>query len=115
MASRTILNSITAITNWIPNGQLQLHGAPIRPTVLQPAAGTKGDVILIDPSLYVIGDRGLLEISASPHASASIFEQNQLMWRISERIDGQMLLNQPLTIPDGAGSPNTVSSVVALN
>jgi HK97 family phage major capsid protein len=115
LASRTILDKLTAITGWIPNGQLQLHGVPIRPTVLQPAAGTKGDVILIDPSMYVIGDRGLLEISASPYASSSIFTQNQLMWRISERIDGRLILNQPITLPDGAGAPNTVSPVVALN
>jgi HK97 family phage major capsid protein len=113
LTSRTILNSLSAITNWIPNGQLQLHGMPIRPTVLQPAAGTKGDVILVDPALYVLGDRGMLEISASPYASASIFEQNQLMWRIAERIDGRLLVNQPISIPDGGS--NTVSPVVVLN
>jgi HK97 family phage major capsid protein len=113
LASRTILNSITAVTGWIPNGPLQLHGMPIRPTVLQPSAGTKGDVVLIDPTLYVLGDRGMLEVSTSPHASTSVFTQSQLMWRVSERIDGRMLLNSPITIPDGGTS--TVSNAVVLN
>jgi HK97 family phage major capsid protein len=65
--------------------------------------------------MYVLGDRGTLEISASREAAVSIFEQNQVMWRIAERIDGKPLLNAAITIPDGAGSPNTVGFAVVLN
>src|SRR5262249_44717493 len=44
-----------------------LLGRPAFPTEKLPALGTRGDLILIDPALYVIGDRMQVEAAASEH------------------------------------------------
>ncbi len=74
-----------------------------------PALGTKGDVMLIDPSLYVIGDRMMLEITASEHAN---FVKNQMTWRFVQRVDGRPWLDNVITLQDGT---TTVSPFVVLN
>ena len=58
----------------------QLLGRPAFPTEKVPALGTKGDLMLLDPSLYVIGDRMQIEIAASEHVN---FLKNQMTWRSS--------------------------------
>src|SRR6202008_961246 len=42
-----------------------LLGRPAFATEKLPVLGTKGDIVLIDPSMYVIGDRMSIEITAS--------------------------------------------------
>lgn len=86
-----------------------LLGRPAIPTEKMPALGTKGDLALIDPSLYVIGDRMQIEISASEHVN---FLKNQMTWRVVERIDGQPWLSAPVTLQD---STTQVSPFVVLN
>jgi HK97 family phage major capsid protein len=100
---------------WVPNiGGAQdkipgtLFGRPVLITEKLPTLGTKGDVILTDPSLYVIGDRMQIEIAASEHVN---FLKNQMTWRVVERVDGQPWLDKPVTLQDGA---STVSSIVIL-
>lgn len=101
---------------WVPNsGGAQeripgtLFGLPVKFTEKVPALGTKGDVMLIDPSLYVIGDRMQIEIAASEHVN---FLKNQTTWRVVERVDGQPWLDNAITLQDAA---STVSPFVVLN
>ncbi|HVS37831.1 MAG TPA: phage major capsid protein [Gemmataceae bacterium] len=95
--------AITSGLNW------SLLGRPIYPTEKVPALGTKGDLMLIDPSFYVLGDRMQIEIAASEHVN---FLKNQMTWRIVERVDGQPWLDKPVTLQDAA---KQVSPFVVLN
>jgi HK97 family phage major capsid protein len=101
---------------WVPNsGGLQdyvpgtLFGLPVITSEKVPTLGTKGDCDLIDPQLYVIGDRMQIEIVASEHVN---FLKNQMTWRVVERVDGQPWLEKPITLQDGS---STVSPFVILN
>jgi HK97 family phage major capsid protein len=87
----------------------KLLNLPVTITEKVPALGTKGDVMLIDPSLYVIGDRMMLEIAASEHAN---FLKNQMTWRFVQRVDGRPWLDNVITLQDGT---TTVSPFVVLN
>jgi len=86
-----------------------LLGRPAYMTEKVPPLGTKGDLMLIDPSLYVIGDRMQIEIAASEHVN---FLKNQMTWRVVERVDGQPWLDKPITLQDAT---TQVSPFVALN
>jgi len=86
-----------------------LFGLPVITSEKVPALGTKGDCCLIDPHMYVIGDRLQIEIAASEHVH---FLKNQMTWRVVERVDGQPWLEKPITLQDGA---STVSPFVVLN
>jgi HK97 family phage major capsid protein len=101
---------------WVPNlGGAQdkvpgfLFNLPIMVTEKVPTLGTRGDVMLIDPSLYVIGDRMQIEVAASEHVN---FLKNQMTWRVVERVDGQPWVDKPITLQDAA---STVSPFVVLN
>ena len=86
-----------------------LFGRPVFVSEKVPAYGTKGDLSLLDPSLYVIGDRMQLEVAASEHVN---FLKNQMTWRVVERVDGQPWLEKAVTLADGA---STVSPFVTVN
>ncbi len=85
--------AITSAPNW------QLLGRPLFPTEKVPALGTKGDLMLLDSSFYVIGDRMSIEVAASEHVN---FLRNQMTWRVVERVDGQPWLDKPVTLQDGS-------------
>ncbi len=87
----------------------EVFGAPIYFTEKLPALGTKGDLIFCDWSKYLVGNRMELQIEVSPHVK---FLNNQLVWRIVARLDGQPWLNNPVTLADGT---STVSPFVILN
>jgi HK97 family phage major capsid protein len=106
-ASRAIFISIDQGAVKAP--MWKLLGMPAIPTEKVPALGTKGDLMLIDPALYVIGDRMQIEIAASEHVN---FLKNQMTWRVVERVDGQPWLEKPITLQD---STTQVSPFVALN
>jgi HK97 family phage major capsid protein len=63
--------------------------------------GTAGDVLLIDPTLYVVGDRLAIEISLSQDEPTA-FLNNQSVWRLLWRGDGQPFFSTPITVADGA-------------
>lgn len=92
-------------TSGIPN---TLLGRPIFFTDKLPALGSTGDIMLIDPSYYIIGDRQALTIEMSIHNK---FELEQATWRATMRHDGQMWLNAPITHQD---TTTQVSPAVAL-
>jgi HK97 family phage major capsid protein len=87
----------------------KLLGLPALVTEKLPALGTKGDLMLVDPALYVVGDRMQVEVAASEHVN---FLKNQMTWRVVERVDGQPWLEKPITLQDGTSQ---VSPFVALN
>jgi len=99
----SIDQGITKSPNW------SLLGRPAFPTEKVPALGTTGDLMLLDPSLYVIGDRMSVEVAASEHVN---FLKNQMTWRVVERVDGQPWMEKPITLQDGS---TTVSPFVVLN
>ena len=87
----------------------KLLNLPVHITEKVPTLGTTGDVCLVDPSLYVIGDRMSLEIAASEHVN---FLANQMTWRFVQRVDGQPWMDKPVTLQDGTSK---VSPFVILN
>ena len=87
----------------------KLLGLPAIVTEKLPALGTKGDLMLVDPALYVIGDRMQIEVAASEHVN---FLKNQMTWRVVERVDGQPWLEKAITLQDASSQ---VSPFVALN
>jgi HK97 family phage major capsid protein len=70
--------------------------------------GTVGDIMLVDLSYYLIGDRQALTTSASPHVR---FTTQETVYMFSERLDGRMWIDAPLTPRTGS---NTVSPAIAL-
>ena len=87
----------------------KLLNLPVTITEKLPALGVKGDVLLVDPSLYVIGDRMQLEIAASEHVN---FLKNQTTWRFVQRVDGQPWMEKKITLQDGT---TVVSPFVGIN
>ena len=106
-ANRAIFISIDQGATKSPNWALL--GRPAIPTEKLPALGTKGDIILVDPSLYVIGDRMSIEVAASEHVN---FLKNQMTWRVVERVDGQPWMEKAITLQDAS---TQVSPFVILN
>ena len=106
-SNRAIFISIDQGATKSPNWSLL--GRPVFPTEKLPALGTKGDLMLLDPSFYVIGDRMQIEIATSEHVN---FLKNQMTWRVVERVDGQPWLDKPVTLQD---TVTQVSPFVVLN
>jgi HK97 family phage major capsid protein len=86
-----------------------LFGRPVFISEKVPTYGSTGDLSLLDPGLYVIGDRMSLEVAASEHVN---FLKNQMTWRIVERVDGQPWVEKAITLADGV---STVSPFVGLH
>lgn len=82
---------------------------PIFVTDKLPALGTKGDIVLLDPTLYAIGNRQELQIDISPHP---LFRNNQSVIRVWLRCDGKPVLDSSVTLADGS---STASGFVVLN
>ncbi len=78
--------------------QAFLNGLPVFFTEKLPALGTRGDVLLVDWSRYVIGMRLDMQIDVSPHY---LFRNNQLAWRVIARCDGKPWLNNVITDSSG--------------
>lgn len=89
---------------------MTLFGLPIYFTEKLPQLGSTGDVLLADFSKYIIGDRLAMQVETSTHAR---FFNNQTVWRVIRRWDGQPWLDAPVISADGAGTYK-VSPFVAL-
>lgn len=85
-----------------------LLGLPILFTDKLPILGGPHDIILVDRSKYLIGDRQMITIDMSREER---FRNNQIAWRANMRIDGQGWLSAPITYQDGT---TTVSPFVGL-
>jgi HK97 family phage major capsid protein len=85
-----------------------IFGRPLVFTEHLPALGTTGDLVAVDLSYYIIGDRQDLSMEASPHVR---FTSDQTVYRWVERLDGRPWLDASLLLEDGS---TTVSPFVAL-
>lgn len=85
-----------------------IYGHPVIFTEKAATLGTVGDIMLVDLSYYLIGDRQALTTAASPHVR---FVNQETVFSFTERLDGRMWLDSALTPRTGS---NTVSPAVAL-
>lgn len=86
-----------------------LFGYPIYFTFNQPVLGTKGDLMLLDPSYYFIKDGSGPFIQASEHVA---FTSDQTYIKMTWWYDGQPWIKAPLLMPDAS---NTASPFVVLS
>ena len=94
---------------WPQRRNWSLLGFPMFCSEKLPPLGTKGDLILIDPRYYLIGDRMQATLAVSDHMN---FLKNQVTFRLTRRCDGQPWIEKPITLQDGTA---TVSPFVVLN
>jgi HK97 family phage major capsid protein len=75
--------------------QLTLLGLPVKLTEKAPAGlGTRGDLSLVDPKMYAIGDYQTMTIDSSPHVK---FTSDKTTFRAIARNDGRPMLLSPIT------------------
>ena len=111
------------VVNIVDVSNRKLCGFPFVVTEKCPSLGTMGDIILADFSNghYLIADKEI-EISGSRHVDDIFwhlqqeyhqgFITDETFWRVVLRVDGQPLMDDPLTPYEGA---NDLSSFVALS
>ena len=85
-----------------------LYGRPIIFTEKCQTLGTAGDLFFVDFGYYVIGDRQTLSMASSPHVR---FQNDETVWRFTQRVDGRPWLESALTPRNGS---NTLSPFVNL-
>ena len=86
-----------------------LLGWPIKWTEKLPALGTAGDVVLVDWSWYLLGDREAITFDVSRENK---FKQRQTVFMATEAIDGKPWLDTAITLADNT---TTVSPFIILN
>lgn len=80
---------------------MSILGRPVYFTEKTPALGTTGDINFVDLSYYLIGDRQQVRVDASEHF---LFQNNQVAYRIIERVDGRPWLQSALTPHNGSSA-----------
>jgi HK97 family phage major capsid protein len=105
------LGQLLAITSWRTNGRMEILGCPVVPTGQLNTLGSRGDFLLVDPQMYVIGHRNPADIAIS-YEEPTAFQKFQAVWRVAWRGDGQTWTNNLITLPDAS---STVSPYVVLN
>jgi len=75
-----------------------IFGRPLYMSEHLPSIGNSGDLVLLDPLLYLLGDRQQITLDASPHLK---FDYDQTVFRASARVDGQPIYDTPLTPKNG--------------
>ncbi len=123
IGSQTILPQITNLVDggnhllWAPNATGiiggtpgTLYGIPMMFADRSVALGTRGDLILVDLSYYLIKDGSGPFVAASPHV---YFTTNKTVIKIFWNVDGQSWLNEPLGLEGSVA--NTVSPFIVLN
>jgi len=97
---------------WINNGvsgpPATILGRPVFFTEKAQSVGTAGDIVFVDPSYYLIGDRQRLEVASSVHTR---FNTDETEWRFIERLTGKPWIDSALTPRNGS---NTLSPFVDL-
>ncbi len=107
-ARAVLLGAGLATGVWPRRRNWSLLGFPMFCSEKLPPLGTKGDLILIDPRYYLIGDRMQATLAVSDHVN---FLKNQVTFRLTRRCDGQPWIEKPITLQDGT---TTVSPFVVL-
>lgn len=80
------------------DGKFTLFGRPVIFTEKLPTLGTKGDIILVDPSQYVLGMRQEIVVEKSAHAG---FTTDSSYYRAKLRTDGRPLWQNAMTPKNG--------------
>ena len=99
---------------YVPAGGLSekpygtLFGRPVVVLEQCSAAGDLGDIILLDPTQYLLIDKGGIKAASSIHVRF-LYDEN--VFRFIYRVDGQPIWNKPLTPYKGSA---TVSPFVTL-
>ena len=75
-------------------GYLKLKGRPVIPIEQCSALGTVGDIILMDPTQYILGDKGGINSATSIHVQ---FVTDETAFRWVYRCNGQSMWNSTLT------------------
>ena len=108
-----------ALPPWLNlgDGRLQapsILGLPALISDHSPAAGSAGDIALVDFRHYAIGDR--MELTVDRSAAGSGFATDVTNYRFKARVDGRYTVMGPITPEIGAGDDNAdlVSPVVIL-
>lgn len=114
---RTLVDKTTGTNHFVETGMAGnvqgagwLLGKPVIVTEKCQTLGTKGDIYLADFNAYIIGDRGL-SIDFSAHTPDG-FPKDETFCRVISRVDGQPVLDSPITPRYGT---TTLSPFVTLD
>lgn len=77
----------------------RLLGYPIVFTEKMSTLGLEGDIALVNPAMYLVGDRQATTVEST---QLEHWKYNQTSWRAVARMDGQPWLSAPLTLQDGS-------------
>lgn len=115
--SPSCLQKIGQIVGFVPNMDVStleegcagsLFARPLFVTEKLPAVGTSGDIVFLDPTMYVIGARQDVAVEVSEHP---LFTTQQTVIRVWLRLDGKPLLSGTTTLADAS---STASAFVIL-
>jgi HK97 family phage major capsid protein len=116
------LMQLSLVTNGDPafipaSGQVEgspmlgtLIGKPVYSSEHMALPGTAGDLALIAPRAYAVGNRRGMVIAGSEHYK---FNTDQYTWRVTTRFDGQPRIDGTVKLADGSNSQ--VSAFCVLN
>lgn len=85
-----------------------LFGRPVMPIEYCETLGTEGDIVLADPSSYVLIDKGDIQYATSIHVA---FLTDEQAFRFIYRVDGQPIDNKPITPFKGNANQSTFVSL----
>jgi HK97 family phage major capsid protein len=94
---------------WRADGTLSMLGRPVYYHQALPALGSVGDLLFADLGAYLVGDRALMQASATPHLK---FSMDVTSFRLRHRVDGRPALQSPVTAKNNAA--NSLSAYVAI-
>lgn len=97
------------IMNAAATAPTSLMGYPLIWTDRLPGLGTRGDLMLVDLSAYLIKDGSGPTVAISEHFR---FQNDEVAFRIVKRVDGQPWLSEPIV---QEGTTNTESPFIVLN
>ena len=78
----------------------RLYGRPVIVTEYNPGVGRPGDIMFVDPSQYTMVDKGGIQAATSMHIA---FLTDQMVFRITYRLDGQPMWTVPIAPFAAAG------------
>lgn len=106
--------SYVPVMLWQPNAvetpAATILGRPVIFTEKVPALGATGDLMYVDFSEYLIGDRQAMSVESS---TEYMFGTDKTAFKFIERVDGRPWVQSPITPHNG--SANTLSPYVVLN
>lgn len=87
-----------------------LIGRPVIATEYSSTVGTVGDIVLADMSQYILADKGGVNAASSMHVA---FLSDQMVFRITYRVDGKPIWTKPLTPFKGTATKSPFIALAA--